>query len=439
MGALVVVRYVAPPDLGLWHSVRLAQVYSALVLAGILNGLNRELPFALGAGQENEANRLAETSLLFTNLAALLALVVGSVGIFATISKSEHLVIAVAAVTITIIAIFYRSYLIVMFRSNRSFAQLAGILYAEAAANLLSLPAVYFFGYLGMLGRVTGVAILAVCMLWIMRPIRVTPSFTWAALKKLLKTGLPIFGLDYVKNCSATTDRVALLHHGGVDMVGQYALATTTAEALAALPAAVSQYTYPRITHAYGQGEGLVALWHRARKAFIVSFLICFGLALVGWQIIEPFIMLVAPRYDSSVPAAKLLMIAAVFESSRIFGNVLLSLKIWSFVTGLQLASAVLLAGGPFMLLWAVDDPLTAVAGGLLISSVLRAILATTLAYLATHSRVELRPCDGALASTWKLRCPSDRAAIYGRKDDSRSRRLESLATLLLSGCYYEA
>ena len=400
VGALVVVRYVAPPDLGLWHSVRLAQVYSAFVLAGILNGLNRELPFALGAGQVDEANHLAETSLLFTNLAALLALVVGSVGIFTTVPKGGHLVLAVAAVTITVMAIFYRSYLIVMFRSNRSFGQLSGVLYAEAAANLLSLPAVYFFGYLGMLGRVTGVAMLAVCMLWMMRPIRVAPSFTWAALKKLLKTGLPIFGLDYVKSCSATTDRVALLRFGGVEMVGQYALATTAAEALAALPAAVSQYTYPRITHAYGQGETLVALWHRARKASIVSFLICFGLALVGWQIIEPFVMFVAPRYDSSVPAAKLLMIAAVFESSRIFGNVLLSLKIWSFVTGLQLTSAVLLAAGPFMLLWAVDDTLTAVAGGLLISSVLRAILATTLAYLATHRPVELRPCDEALASS---------------------------------------
>ena len=400
VGALVVVRYVGPSDLGLWHSVRLAHVYSTFVLAGILNGLNRELPFVLGAGQVDEGNRLAETSLLFTNLAAVLALFVGSAGIFMTVPKGGHLLLAVAAVTITVIAIFYRSYLIVMFRANRSFAQLSGVLVAEAAVNLLSLPAVYYFGYLGMLGRVTGVAIFAVCLLWMVRPIRVAPSFTWTALKKLLKTGLPIFGLDYVKSCSATTDRVALLRFGGVELVGQYALATTAGEALAALPSAVSQYTYPRITHAYGQGEGLVALWHRACKAFLIGFLICFGLALIGWQIIEPFIMFVAPRYDSSVPAAKLLMIAAVFESSRIFGNVLLSLKMWGFVTGLQLTSAVLLAAGPFMLLWAVDDTLTAVAGGSLIGSVLRAILATTLAYLATHRALEPQPCDEAWASS---------------------------------------
>ena len=400
IGAVVVVRYIAPADLGLWHSVRLAQVYSVFALAGILNGLNRELPFAVGAGQVQEANHLAATSLLFTNLAGLLALVVGSVGIFMTVPKGGHLLLAVVAVTITVIAIFYRSYLIVMFRSNRSFAQLSGVLYIEAAANLLSLPAVYFFGYLGMLGRVTGVGMLAVSLLWMMRPIRVAPAFTWGALKKLLKTGLPIFSLDYVKSCSATTDRVALLRFGGVEMVGQYALATTAAEALNALPTAVSQYTYPRITHAHGQGESLVALWQCACKATIVSFVICLGLALVGWQIIEPLVMFVAPRYDSSIPAAKLLMIAAVFESCRIFGNVLLSLKMWGFVTGLQLTSAVLLAGGPFMLLWAVDDTLTAVAGGLLISAVLRAILATTLAYLATHRPVEHRPCDQALASS---------------------------------------
>ena len=400
IGALVMVRYVAPPDLGLWHSVRLAQVYSAVALAGILNGLNRELPFSLGGGQVDEANHLAETSLLFTNLAAVLGLAVGSIGIFVAAPEGGHLLLALVAVTVTGVAMFYRSYLIVLFRSNRSFGHLSGVLYAEAAANILSLPAMYYFGYSGMLARVAGVQILAVCLLWMMRPIRVASSFTWAALKRLLKTGLPIFGLDYVKSCAATTDRVALLQFGGVEMVGQYALANTAGEALAALPAAVSQYTYPRITHAYGQGETLVALWHRARKAFLVSFLICFGLALVGWQVIEPFVRFVAPRYDSSVPAAKLLMIAAVFESARIFGNVLLSLKIWKFVTTLQLASAVLLATGPFLLLWAVDDTLTAVAGGLLVSAVLRAILAATLAYLATHRRVESQTCDVALAGT---------------------------------------
>ena len=397
---MVILRYVAPPDLGLWHSVRLAQVYSVFVLAGILNGLNRELPFALGAGQENEANHLAETSLLFTNFAAVLALIAGSVGILVSVPKGPHLAIAVVAVTITVMAMFYRNYLIVMFRSNGSFSRLSGVFYVEAAVNVLSLPAVYFFGYLGMLGRVTGIAVLAVGLLWTMRPIRVAPSFSWAALKKLLKTGLPIFGLDYVKSCSATTDRLALLRFGGVDLVGHYALATTAAEALAALPTSVSQYTYPRITHAYGQGEPLLALWHRARKACLVSFLICLALALIGWQLIEPLVMLIAPRYDSSIPAAKLLIIAAVFESSRIFGNVLLSLKLWSFVTGLQLTSAALLAAGPFMLLWAVNDTLTAVAGGLVISAVLRAVLATTLAYVATHKSIEAQPYADALANS---------------------------------------
>jgi hypothetical protein len=100
------------------------------------------------------------------------------------------------------------------------------------------------------------------------------------------------------------------------------------------------------------------------------------------------------------VPAAQLLMIAAVFECSRIFGNVLLSLKIWGFVTGLQLGSAVLLAAGPFTLLWAVNDTLTAVAGGMLVSAVLRAILATILAYLATHRHAESPSYVEALANT---------------------------------------
>ena len=87
-GALVVVRYVAPPDLGLWQSVRLAQVYSVFVLAGILNGLNQ----GIAVCARSRTSRMRRTvslkrHLLFTNLAALLALVAGSVGIFTTVSK----------------------------------------------------------------------------------------------------------------------------------------------------------------------------------------------------------------------------------------------------------------------------------------------------------------------------------------------------------------
>ena len=92
-------------------------------------------------------------------------------------------------------------------------------------------------------------------------------------------------------------------------------------------------------------------------------------------------------------------------------------MKIWRLVTVLQLGSAVMLAAGPFLLLWVVDNTLSAVAGGLLISSILRALLAGTLAYLATHRYVEPRSYDEAWAMngsvhlgcdlTWRLRSHS--------------------------------
>ena len=50
---LVIYRWVEPADYGLWLSVLMIQVYASIIQGGVLNGLNRELPFNLARAKIN--------------------------------------------------------------------------------------------------------------------------------------------------------------------------------------------------------------------------------------------------------------------------------------------------------------------------------------------------------------------------------------------------
>src|ERR1700684_4330028 len=78
ISGVIIVRYVDPHEMGLYTSVSLALTYAFFVLAGVQNGLSRELPYFLGADQEGMARRLAGTTLFYTMGGSVLSLVGGA-------------------------------------------------------------------------------------------------------------------------------------------------------------------------------------------------------------------------------------------------------------------------------------------------------------------------------------------------------------------------
>ncbi len=120
-GGVAVVHYIGPKELGLWASVALVQTYAAFILAGVQNGLSRELPYYLGANNEGMARNLASTTLYYTFGICGLALFGGlGVSIFLGLRRSDpRLIYAVIAVTFLVVLKFYQSYLFTTYRSKK--------------------------------------------------------------------------------------------------------------------------------------------------------------------------------------------------------------------------------------------------------------------------------------------------------------------------------
>ena len=72
ISGVAVVHYIGPAEMGLWASVALVQTYAAFIVAGVQNGLSRELPYYLGANNEAKAWSLAATSLYYTIATSIL-------------------------------------------------------------------------------------------------------------------------------------------------------------------------------------------------------------------------------------------------------------------------------------------------------------------------------------------------------------------------------
>jgi hypothetical protein len=58
--------------MGVWHTLLIVLSYLGVVRLGIVNGMGRELPFALGRGDVEAGRRIAATTLLYNVVCSVL-------------------------------------------------------------------------------------------------------------------------------------------------------------------------------------------------------------------------------------------------------------------------------------------------------------------------------------------------------------------------------
>lgn len=387
VAGVIIVRLIRPQDLGIWQSVNLALTYSVFLLAGVGNGLSRELPYYLGAKNVPAAERLAGTTLLYTHAICLLALL-GGAGVVTFLvlgHRDPKFTLAAAAVTLLIAFNFYQNYLFITFRSKSSFVDLSGVQMWQGSLKVATLPFLYFLGYQGLVLRYVTVAGVALYLLHRVRPIKVAAAWDTDGFKLLLKTGIPIFALDYIRSCATTSDRVALLHSGGVKEVGLYSLALSVYAAFEVIPVSITHYVYPRMSYHYGRDKNPRALWSLAWKVTLLMAGVMLPIAVAGWFLLPPLVRILFPKYIEGTHAAQLMLFAAVSCGAATGVNALWSMKAWKWMTIYQVTFSGLLAAGPFVGIKVCSSPLTGAACGMAAARLLSAGFAVAFTYFATH------------------------------------------------------
>lgn len=317
-GGVLLGRLVAPSTLGLFAGIGLALGYASLAQLGILNGLNRELPFYMGKGDVERAHSLASAAQAWA-LAVGAVVFAGLTGVAIWQLAQGELWQAAGWFTNAILALFTffgTGYLQMTFRSASDFVRLARINVAEGAVALLGLALVPFLGFYGLCLRVVLAGAASTAMLYRWRPVRVGPHWDWAQLKHLLVIGAPIFGVGQVYGLwTGVINSTLVLSLTDTHRMGLYAMVLLAITALEVVPAAVAQVLYPRMAQEYGAGRSRRHLVRIAIGPMAATCATLSVVAAVGWVAAEPLVRFVIPQYVDAVPALQWALLLPLVNS----------------------------------------------------------------------------------------------------------------------------
>lgn len=318
-GGILLGRLVAPSTLGLFAGIGLVLGYATTAQLGILNGVNRELPYHLGRGDTARAHSLAAAGQAW-------ALAVGglvSAGLLIVAAwqlLQGDLQQAAGWATNAVLAMFsfygINGYLSITFRTTSEFIRLARVNVVEALTNFGALILVAAFGFYGLCLRaiLAGAASTALLFRW--RPVRVRPRWSWSALRHLFIIGAPIYGVGQVHGLwMSVVNSTLVLNFTGTHGLGLYAMVAVEIAALEVVPAALAQVLYPRMAQEYGAGRDTRHLVRISIKPMLATAAGLAVVAAVGWFAVEPAVRVVIPQYVEAVPAMQWALLLSVVSS----------------------------------------------------------------------------------------------------------------------------
>jgi len=307
VSGVLLARIILPETLGAFSSIGLLLGYAPFLQLGILNGINRELPFYIGKGDHDRVRELAAAAQAW-------ALVVGGVVAFGVICFAgwtlawgdTMLAAGWATHAILVVLLFYNSYYLQMtYRTSHDFALLSLSRVIHSVAGLILLGAVYYLGFYGLCLRMLVIEAVSLTILYYWRPIRVSPKWNFGHLWHLLKIGAPIFAAGQLYAWWTVVNSTLVLHFMGNRGMGLYAMVMVAGSAMSNVPQAVGQVIYPRLAEQYGRSANLNALLKATYKPTLLTLLAMLPLVAIAWVLVEPVTHFLVPKYVDAVPAIK--------------------------------------------------------------------------------------------------------------------------------------
>ena len=321
----------------------------------------------------------------FTIISSTLILLIGLSCFLFLPTLDAKVKFGILGISIFIALSFYQNYLISTFRSKNSFLKLAVIQFVDAFVNLSTIILIVYFAYYGLIIKAVLVIFIYVILLHLSRPIKIGLIWNKSVFLKILKVGLPIFGLSYLESVSSTADKLWLLKYSGLTDVGLYSFGFYAYSIFSLFSASVASYIYPRMTFNYGKNNDKSLLWKQVKKITIMLFMIQIPLALLGLYFVPILITAYFPKYILSVTIMQILLMAGVFKGGVIGVNALWSMKKWKYMMIYQIVFSILIVFLPFIGIRLLPNILEGVAYGVLLACILNFLFGISLTYLATH------------------------------------------------------
>jgi O-antigen/teichoic acid export membrane protein len=312
-------RTIDPYFMGIWATMSIFETYATFMRLGIVNGMNRELPHALGAGKKETAFKYAETTLAYTlfDIGVLILVVPFLIWRFGT---NQYYISAIVVAAIRIILSFYTTYLTGTFRSDNHFNTLSNIQLVLLICKLVLSPLVFLGFYWFLVYELMIIAINAI-LLHYYKPFSLSPKLHIPEFKALLKIGFPIFATSYLISFIETLPRLYIIKFGNANLLGLYAPVLMLLSTMSLLPSSLSNYMYPKFSFEFGQTGDVNKIFKKIIKIIVVSFLFILSASVIVYFVLDYFILFF-PKYAKSLPYLELALLICPFIFFKL-GNML--------------------------------------------------------------------------------------------------------------------
>jgi O-antigen/teichoic acid export membrane protein len=382
-----VIYFLSPVEIGIWNSLLIVQPYLFIVQLGVYNGLNRELPFLLGSEQNELAQDLVVVAWRFSLFLAIISIVISVIVLLYLFYNNQPTIIFIGAVGVAVLVAseFLINYLLVLYRTKENLLKLSNVYFIQSVLLVLTLPFVIYFGYIGFVFRSIVLASILTVSLYFYRPYTFSRSVKISMLYDLIKVGLPLFTFGYLQGLTKSFSRIILLIFGDATLVGLFTPSAAVIVGIGMIPAAVSQYFYPRMSYLFGKHGRADILWQQVLKFSSFAFFVSIPIVLIGWFVIPVLIENLLPVYMESIFPAQISLLSGAFEAAMIGINVLNSMKAYKWLLILTVAKLLLFFVFQYVLVQLLP-PLIGISLGYLSASTIYFILGVFIAYTATHS-----------------------------------------------------
>lgn len=386
----VTYRYVAPDYLGIWAVFSTFTTIASILRLGIVNGMNRELPFYLGKGEKEKAMGFASTTLFYTLLSSGVLLLIGLVFVFffdfeSKGDYSNAYKFAAAVFFLKIIIEPYYNYLSGTFRTSDSFNKLSRIQYIIGILRLISIPLVIIYLYNGYLIRELIIEILSVLLLHLNRPLKgVKPSFDFTLFKGLFSIGFSVFMVSYVSYLVDSIPRLFIIKEGTAVDLGLYSPVLIILSTVLLIPSTISNYLYPKFSFAYGQGCSRAYLWAQMKKMMAGSVLVGLVCSVLVLLLIDK-LMVLFPKYLNSAYYIKVVAFGMVFLAFKVANVICVVLKEYKWIWVMPILNIIFQIVSILIFYSFITDVLLVVSYSLVATYFLMFITSWLVIYKVTH------------------------------------------------------
>lgn len=322
---VLVMRWLGPVGRGVMRMVAMAHRYLTNSHLGILHGMSKELPLALGRGDTADADEIEAVGTAYvigTSLLGALGMVVFGLA-FAQLGADTRLsFMAGGGILLTVQA--YALYRVIL-RAWGHFSLLASAAVVNSVGQfvLQLVGAKYFHTTGAMVGWLLGSALTIAYYRFGSRmtfPVRLD----WKPALRLLKVGLPLSLIMFCDTLLRTVDGVVVVAKYSAYRFGVYSVAMQMATYLVNIAESVGFVIMPRILEAYGATGDAARLRREVLLPTIAVATVMPVAAGLAYIILPPMIVLVVPKFVGCIFATQTLCLASVLLALPIAANSLL-------------------------------------------------------------------------------------------------------------------